>query len=232
MVRALNAVGLPGDDIHWRLTRGRRDEAITTSYLSGRPPYRLHIGCGLNILPGWLNSDYYPANKDLLHVDAEKSFPFPDETFDFIFSEHMIEHIPYPSAHHMLLECFRVLKPGGTIRISTPDLNFLIALYGEKSNLQLSYIKWSQEKFVPWAPEATDTFVINNFVRDWGHCFVYDEKTLRSAMQNAGFDPVVRCRINESAFPELRGLENENRMPPGFLRLETLTMEGTKNIST
>jgi predicted SAM-dependent methyltransferase len=52
--------------------------------------------------------------------------PFASDTFDFIFSEHMIEHVSHDDGAKMLAECHRVLKPGGHIRITTPDLAFLV----------------------------------------------------------------------------------------------------------
>jgi predicted SAM-dependent methyltransferase len=129
----------------------------------------------------------------------------------------------------MLRECFRVMRPNGKIRISTPDLKFLIELYADdKSALQSAYIRWSTETFSPRAAGTTDTFVINNFVRNWGHNFIYDEKTLRGSLLDAGFQSVVKCALQESAASELRNLENEARAPPGFLRLETLTLEAQK----
>ena len=76
-----------------------------------------------------------------------------------------------------------MLKPNGRIRISTPDLRFLIDLYNHPHN---DYIRWVTDKDIPWAPIANRTFVINNFVRDWGHQFIYDEPTLGAALARGG----------------------------------------------
>lgn len=133
----------------------------------------------------------------------------------------------------MLAECFRVLKEEGTIRLSTPDLSFLIDLYkDDKSNLQKEYIKWSTDTFIRDVHYYDDTFVINHFMRDWGHLFIYDEKTLRSSLEKAGFTRVTRCALNQSEDDSLRNLENEKRMPEGFLRLETITLEGRKLVDS
>jgi hypothetical protein len=83
--------------------------------------------------------------------------------------------------------------------------------------------------FVPYAPYVADTFVINNFVRAWGHTFIYDEKVLRFSLEQAGFSQVDLCRLNESEDRVLQDLENEERMPVGFLRLESLTLEAKKS---
>jgi predicted SAM-dependent methyltransferase len=205
------------------------DRSVTERYLQGHEVRKLHLGCGRNLLDGWLNSDFFPKSPAVLHLDARGRFPFADSQFDYVFSEHMIEHIAYADGAAMLRECFRVLRPGGTLRISTPDLAFLIDLHrGDRSQLQSDYIRWATEKFVKGAPYADYSFVINNFVRRWGHLFIYDEKTLGAAFTAAGFSTVMRCALNDSDDPALRNLENEKRLPKGFLRLETMTLQGGK----
>jgi predicted SAM-dependent methyltransferase len=192
------------------------------------PVKKLHIGCGANVLPGWLNADYFPHDARAMHIDATKRFPLKTGTFDYVFSEHMIEHISYPEGLFMLGECWRILKPGGKIRISTPNLQFLFDLYAvEKSPLQADYIKWAGREFMD-REDATEVMVINNFFRAWGHCFIYDEKTLRQALEAAGFVNVVSFAINMSDDPSLARLEHERRMPEGFLQLESITLEARK----
>lgn len=212
----------------WRRIRGL-DKAIISRYLDDHPVRKLHVGCGKNLLSGWLNADLAPRREDVLDLDATGRFPFSDGVFDYVFSEHMIEHIPYPSGLSMLSECHRILRPGGRLRISTPDIRFLIDLYSDdKSELQRQYIDWAVDRFIEHAPRNEAIFVINNFVRGWGHQFIYDEKTLRRAMEAVGLTGIVRCELNESDDELLRNLENEQRMPAGFLRLESFTLEGTR----
>jgi len=205
------------------------DRAIKARYLAESSAPKLHIGCGDRLLTGWLNTDYEPELPLVMHLDAREHFPFKDETFDHIYSEHVIEHMSYWDGVKMLTECFRVLKISGKIRISTPDLAFLIDLTRrDKSDLQRAYIKWAANTFTPGAPDDNEVFVINNFVRNWGHTFIYDENTLRGAMTGAGFTTITKCNQHESTDPALRNLENEKHLPPHFLRLETLTLEGSK----
>jgi hypothetical protein len=70
--------------------------------------------------------------------------------------------------------------------------------------------------------------VVNNFMRNWGHAFIYDERSLRIAFAQAGFAQIVRGEVGTSADPEFFNLENESRMAPGFVRLESIVLEGTK----
>lgn len=65
-------------------------------------------------------SEHYP--KDNLHfstIDPDAKLPFKNEEFDTIISFQVIEHVP--DHDHYLQEAFRVLKPGGTLLIITPD---------------------------------------------------------------------------------------------------------------
>jgi predicted SAM-dependent methyltransferase len=185
---------------------------------------RLNLGCGDNPLPGWFNTDIDPnRGEGVFRLDATKPFPFRSNSFEEIFTEHMIEHLPYTDVLAMLRECHRVLQPGGKLRVSTPDLKFLIALHEPTTELQRRYIKWATDLFIPWAPRPNSAFVINNFVRDWGHTFIFDEPTLREAFEQAGFENITSCSLGP--------LENKSRMPDGFLQLETFTLEGTKSSS-
>jgi predicted SAM-dependent methyltransferase len=215
-----------------RIVQQYRNRQILRQYFSQTTTPKLHVGCGKHILSGWLNTDTYVQDPSLpiYCFDARQKFPFADGIFAHVFSEHMIEHIPYSAGLHMLSECQRVLKPLGVLRLCTPDLEFLLDLRRpDKSPLQHEYIRWAAETNTPNVPDPTnETFLINNFVRDWGHTFIYDKKTLRHSLQLAGFSQLRKCDLQESYVECLRNLENETRMPPGFLRLESMVIEATK----
>jgi predicted SAM-dependent methyltransferase len=214
---ALDAIGLlePVRNFKLRLAEKKTRKAFETGGFR-----KLHLGCGGNLLPGWFNTDLLPNSSNVAALDVTKPFPFPSGSVEEIFSEHMIEHIDYTDAIGMLKECYRVLQPGGKIRVSTPNLAFLVELYEPKTELQKRYIEWSSETFIRWAPKPSSAFVINNFVRDWGHKFIFDDSTLREALATAGFVEIKSRPLGP--------LENESRMPDGFLQLETLTLEAIK----
>lgn len=207
----------------------RTDAKIVDTYFAKHELRGLHVGCGTHLIAGFLNADLSSTSDDVLRLDATKPFPFDDDSFDYIFSEHMIEHVRYVDGLNMLSECHRVLKKGGKIRISTPDLESVMAFgRDDRTELQNAYIAWSIDQFTNFASDDDPAFVINNFFRDWGHQFIYSQKTLFASLNRCGFVDITSCRINDSSTPELRHLENEDRMPPGFLSLETFTLEATK----
>lgn len=182
------------------------------------------------MLSGWVNADQEPSKPECLGFDATKRFPFDDAEFQLVFSEHMIEHMSYDDGAAMLAECHRVLKPGGRIRVTTPDINFLIKLYlGPRTPLEESYVHWAARVFDPRPPAGEAAlFVFNRFVRAWGHLFIYDPPALSRLLTQTGFVDIQSYALGESHVPELRNLENVERLSPGFLQLESFTLEATK----
>jgi predicted SAM-dependent methyltransferase len=208
--------------------RGRRID----SYMRTHTVRKLQLGTGSNILEGWLNTDIYDEKRtnEVVYLDARKPFPLPDASFDLVFTEHMLEHISYREALRCLTECCRVLKPGGRIRVATPSLENLIRLYeAQPTDLHRRYVRWSVDSFIEEADAHLPGFVVNNFLRDWGHRFVFDEGTLRHAFQVVGFVDVEEKSVGESSDPELVGLEHHGLMIPAeFNAFETLILEGRK----
>ena len=209
-----------------------REEANTAfirAYLQTAGDPRLQLGCELHVLEGWLNTDIVPPPGRAARLDATRPFPLPDNHFRLVYSEHMIEHLPLEAGRRMLAECHRVLRPGGRLRIVTPNLESILGLYRpDPSPFQQRYLEWSANvlKGGAWPPEPV--FVVNNFMRDWGHQFVYDGPVLRRCLEEAGFTGVTQPALMESPEPSLRGLEHAARMPEGFLAFESLVFEAVK----
>jgi predicted SAM-dependent methyltransferase len=152
----------------------------------------LTLGCGNSPKDGWFNTDVN-TSQNVFYLDATKYFPILADSVDVIHTEHMIEHLPIEGAFNLVSESFRVLKSGGVLRIATPDMNFLFNLYGDSdADLHRRYLKWAGEKLYPETYQKilpnSSTFVINNFVRDWGHLVIFDEATLLALVAKAGFE--------------------------------------------
>lgn len=202
-----------------------RDRRLIDRHLLAHAP-KLHIGCGDNELAGWLNTELCPHGEQIF-LDATAPFPFANGTFAFIYSEHMIEHVPLRGARAMLAECVRVMRPGGVIRIVTPDLESLTALLAPEPSLEVSaYIRYAIDAHRIDAPAADGVAVFNHFMRAWGHQFIHTERSLRALMNQAGFCEVQRQPLNQSPHAELAGLAKVDRMPAGFLELESFVLEG------
>lgn len=202
---------------------------IIEEYLNKHKVKKLQLGCWPFPFQGWLNSDLHAAG-EVIPIDLTKRFPLNDNSFHFVFCEHTIEHFSFAQGEVMLKEIYRVLKSKGKVRLATPDLKFLIDLYvSNKTDLQKRYIQWASSEFLKEWGKATDTFIINNFVRAWGHQFIYDFKTLKFLLERVGFTNIKRFAPGQSNDKDLKGLESHGKSTgEEFNQLETFAVEATK----
>lgn len=89
----------------------------------------LNLGCGTRFHPLWSNVDFISTEKGVIAHDLRKGVPFQDSVFDVVYSSHILEHFPKNAALPFIKECYRVLRPGGIIRIAVPDLERIARLY-------------------------------------------------------------------------------------------------------
>lgn len=217
------------------LLRGiaRLDKRVARDYFTNKALKLslLHFGCGYSILSGWLNVDVYPLSRKVMRCDGRKKLPFREDQFDCIYCEHMIEHIEYGEALSLAQEFKRILKPGGTIRIVTPDLERFAKMVLQKtSRLEEQYIKWVVDTAGYPLPTSAGS-VINVQARSHGHKYLYTSDTLCMLLEYAGFSKIVKCKIGESNHPAMCELENTKRMNNGFLDLESMILEATKGVT-
>jgi SAM-dependent methyltransferase len=92
---------------------------------------RLNVGCGGRFRPAWINIDLRPQNSSVQPHDVTTPLPFADAYFDAVYHAHLLEHLPRERAMPFLRECYRVLKPGGVLRVVVPDLEQISRLYLE-----------------------------------------------------------------------------------------------------
>ena len=90
-------------------------------------PLKLNIGCGQVKFSGWVNIDVDP--KADLVIDIRKGLPFGENSVDFIYNEHFLEHLTFEEGEKCLIDFHRCLKKGGVLRIATPDLDYAIQKY-------------------------------------------------------------------------------------------------------
>ncbi len=133
------------------------------------------------------------GNHIFVHHDLAYGIPFHDETVDFVYSSHFLEHLYRADAQRILSESYRVLKPGGTIRVSVPDLEYAVSLYhsGKRHEMLGNYF------FV----EDDDS----HYAR---HKYMYDFDLLSEALSSAGFTGIRRCEYQKGLTPDLEKLDN------------------------
>lgn len=159
---------------------------------------KLNLGCGPHVMQGWENLDLY-EHPGVKKCDLSRRLPYEDKSVSHIFSEHFIEHLTKLQAEILLKECYRLLIPRGVVRISTPDLGFLIYNYDE-CNITAYGDGWK-----PKSP----CDMVNEGMRLWGHQYLWDRAELLQAFIKAGFreDSVQLCHHKMSDHEEFRNKE-------------------------
>lgn len=98
----------------------------------------LNLGCGDRWHPEWCNLDVAPVGDCVQRWDVRMGVPASDQTFRFAYLSHLLEHLRPREAEELVRECWRVLAPGGVVRVVVPDLeriarDYLDAVERERS---------------------------------------------------------------------------------------------------
>jgi len=185
----------------FRTYRGFKDPGVVREYLASHAVRKLQLGAGGNDPEGWLNTDIDPDSKELF-LDATGRYPFPDASFQYVFSEHVIEHVPWEGGVAMLKECYRVLAPGGKIRTITPNLAKYVRLLSGDIDADAQRFIEAKLRRNGWPVTPTPgAYILNRQVREFGHQFLYDPATLRKSLELAGFKQITEYRIGEKTDP-------------------------------
>lgn len=146
---------------------------------------RLEIGAGTTKKESMLTLDLnlrsdYP-------FDLRAGLPFPDESIDFIYSEHVLEHFQYREVQLLLGECKRVMKPGAVFKVSVPDASIYLNAYCKPNEFDF-------RKFCKFDAGLDYQLRINYanymFYMDGYHRHMFDEESLLISLKSAGFESV------------------------------------------
>jgi SAM-dependent methyltransferase len=203
-------------------------QAAIESYFRLHPSRKLHLGASDKILTGWLNSDLEPTSQQCILLDATKPFPFPDASLDYVFCEHFVEHIKPEGAAICFREVFRCLKDGGVFRIATPDLLRYTDLFqGGLSQEQSEFL--SRLGGLYKLPRVSPCVALNHLVYNWGHCFLYTQDELFTALKGAGFTRLASVPVGQSDHEALCGIEQHWRFYGVEVNnFETVVVEASK----
>jgi predicted SAM-dependent methyltransferase len=171
---------------------------------------RLHLACGYNMIPGWINTDLLPLNGTTI-MDFTKPFPYADGSFEAVFCEHSIEHISKSDAKIMCAEVYRVLKPDGRFRVVTPSIEKIATMaLSENSEATQAYLNW----YRGWAkePDATVSDTINAMFYKHGHQHLYLRSELCALLKASGFDDIELLEPDEYGHPVFNGVDGHGKV--------------------
>lgn len=193
---------------------------------------KINLGCGVSGIPGWHNLDNSPTitlsripglnrllktpawPQDVRRCDVRDGLRFATGSVRYIYSSHTFEHFSPEESLVIAKDCYRVLMPGGVLRIVVPDLGLIVKEYIDDSS-----------------PTAAQTLIsrlgLNHSWQDVihpgsNHSQMFDAKALVHLLREAGFGKVEISSYRKSAIPEIDQIELEVR------RRESLYVEAIK----
>lgn len=168
---------------------------------------KVNVGAGNAHLDGWINTDV--AWRLPMYLDLTRPWPVPPESIDRIYGDNVIEHFPLPVARAVLRHCLVALKPGGGLRLATPDVERTARAYLEDPALTAAHLDRHRRHGYP-AEHPVDmlrvTYAYHGHHR--GYCF--DWAALSAELAAVGFTGICRREAGESDDPDFRGLEHRH----------------------
>jgi predicted SAM-dependent methyltransferase len=170
----------------------------------------LQLGCGSDLIDGFLNTDH-PLNKKAdVPVDARFGLPFDENSFRGIYAHHVIEHLDYEDGCRLFSEANRVLIPGGIFRMVVPDLEIFLTHYcnDDTGNIFRLYPPWHMKDL----PVETPLEMVDHIFRDTKfnrHLSAWDFSTADLRLKKAGFSKIVRQSCNTSLDAKLAGHDKD-----------------------
>lgn len=175
---------------------------------------KIHLACGKNVLSGWENYDLIPCNENVTKIDLLQKMHFENNSIDFIFFEHAIEHFDEVDGLFIIQECSRILKKGGIIRILTPSLDTYVRRftdwYGDFNTKHRKHFL-SRTAFFNYAFYGEHTtglkFLDGKKSLPTGHKFIYSFEDLESKLKKCGFTEIIKQNLRISKHPELSNID-------------------------
>jgi predicted SAM-dependent methyltransferase len=152
---------------------------------------------------GWINIDVLDLREyarsrgfSFIQCDVTKGLPFGNETVEKINCSHLLEHLTYEEGRQFLKECYRVLRKGGVIRISVPDVKKLAKMYIKGKIKELQTLN-------PELYNKSDVEIFWNVVTS-GHKSAYDYNLLKKVLEEVGFKVTDSKKFNVvEVYPEI-----------------------------
>lgn len=220
---------------------------LTSSQLPSGP--KLNLGCGPVQPEAWVNVDaslrsllatklswldgllvttgvFRPTEynkRTTTYHNLAKGLPYPDNSVACVYAGELWEHFEYADASRLTKEVYRVLKPGGVLRVCVPDGPTFWGKYLDLYRAEMA--KPPEERDAKKLNAQTQLFF--NDICTHRQCLMsighlhkwnFDEVQLADLLKKNGFSAVQRMAFHDSRIPDVALVE----------RSDFLIVEGVK----
>lgn len=136
----------------------------------------------------------------MYRCDLRDRLPVRSGTAPAVLAEHVLEHLFLDELPPVLLEVKRVLRPGGSFRVVSPDARYIASLildgdspeYAEAIHRDAQMHRWNRQ------PDPL-TNLINRLSHQWGqHRALLTPRSVASLLEQAGFVEITQLDSVES----------------------------------
>ena len=180
---------------------------------------KYNLGCGTKLYNDFLNVGYWSqfdsgvvykdlagtTNTYMFNHDLRNGVPADSNSLDLVYHSHMLEHLSYQDGIQFIRECFRVLKPGGTMRILVPDLELWINAY--KNNNTFFFDQYRRSGGIDPDIYVTKAAVFMGMLHNHEHKCGYDFESLKWLLEFIGFEEIIRTLYASGTVDNLEELE-------------------------
>lgn len=175
--------------------------------LRGRRDLKVHLGCGDDVRPGWVNIDVGAGAATegavVVRHDLRRGLPLEGESCVLIYSSHLFEHLGYRAGARLMRDCHRSLRPGGVLRFALPDFKGMFEAYLNRDAGYLELVDIRET--LPYVEPGTETLVdhVNYGVYQFGeHKTIYDQEKLTLLLRHIGFRSVSESSFRSDIDPD------------------------------
>jgi SAM-dependent methyltransferase len=181
---------------------------------------KFHLGCGTIFIKDYLNVGWWPSLGEgtlyaapngvegtyMYNHDLVKGIPATDNSLEVVYHSHLLEHLSNSEGIDFIAACYRVLQPGGILRILVPDLELW-----SKNYINGNQFFFDEYRRIGLADDKdlypTNGSIFMGMLHNHGHKMGYDFETLTNILQSTGFHHIRRTMVQESDLPDIAVVE-------------------------
>lgn len=178
----------------------------------------LNLGCGQRYHSSWVNIDFKSDSTEVIAHDLGKGLPFEPNSFDVIYHSHLLEHFSKEYARLFMKDCYRILRPGGIIRVVVPDLETIARLYVLLLEKSLKGDEEAQNRYEWIMLELFDQMVRNlsggSMLDYWHQNPIPAEDFVVERLGSEVKEAIARIRVNPDISQQLESRLNGKTIDP------------------